>query len=55
MDTIPVTARLLGRFYMTDGDNLERAYKHHLSGFPEWDQLEHASDRVLIEENIGSI
>ena len=40
---------------MTDGDNLERAYKHHLSGFPEWDQLEHASDRVLIEENIGSI
>ena len=38
---------------MTDGDNLERAYKHHLSDFPEWDQLEHASDGVLIEENIG--
>ena len=38
---------------MTDGDTLERAYKHHLSDFPEWDQLEHASDWVLIEENIG--
>ena len=38
---------------MTDGDNLERAYKHHLSDYPEWVQREHASDWVLIEENIG--
>ncbi len=48
-----MTARYLGKFYFTDGDNLERSYKHSLSDFPEWDQLEHASDWILIEENIG--
>ena len=48
-----MTARCLGKFYFTDGDNLERSYKHSLSNFPEWDQLEHASDWILIEENIG--
>lgn len=48
-----MTARCLGKFYFTDRDNLERSYKHSLSNFPEWDQLEHASDWILIEENIG--
>jgi Transposase and inactivated derivatives len=48
-----VTARCLGKFFFTDGDNLERAYKHSLSDYPEWEQREHASDRVLIQENIG--
>lgn len=48
-----MTVRSLGKFFFTDGDNLERSYKHSLSDFPEWDQLEHASDWILIEENIG--
>lgn len=48
-----MTARCLGKFFFTDGDNLERSYKHSLSDYPEWDQLEHASDWILIEENIG--
>ena len=53
MDTTPVTARSLGKFYFTDGDTLERCYKDSLSGFREWEQLEHASDWVLLPENIG--
>ena len=48
-----MTARSLGKFYFTDGDTLERCYKDSLSGFREWDQLEHASDWVLLTENIG--
>ena len=48
-----MTARCLGKFYFTDGDNLERSYKQSLSDFPEWGQREHASDWVLLEENIG--
>lgn len=48
-----MTARCLGKFFFTDGDNLERNYKHSLSDFSEWNQLEHASDWILIEENIG--
>ena len=33
MDSTPVTARLLGRYFMIDGDELERSYKHHLSDY----------------------
>ena len=48
-----MTARCLGKFYFTDGDNLERSYKQSLSDFPEWEQRGHAADWVLLEENIG--
>lgn len=48
-----MTARSLGQYYLIDGDDLERAYKQHLSGFAEWDQLEHAGDWILKSENIG--
>lgn len=53
MDTTPVTSRHLARYYLIDGDNLERAYKHHLSGYPEWEQLKHAGDWMLLPDNIG--
>lgn len=48
-----MTARCLGKFFFTDGDKLERSYKHFLSDYPEWEQQEHASEWVLIDENIG--
>ena len=48
-----MTARCLGKFFFADGDNLERSYKHSLSDFPEWEQLEHAPDWILLPENIG--
>lgn len=53
MDTTPVTARCLGKYYFTDGDTLERCYKDSLSGFREWGQLDHAKDWVLQPGNIG--
>lgn len=40
-------------FYQLDGKLLEQQYASHLSGFPEWDQLEHAQDWILFQENLG--
>jgi transposase len=48
-----VTARSVGRFFKTEGNSLERAYKHHLSNFEQWDQKAHAEDWVLLAENFG--
>lgn len=38
---------------MIDGDELERSYKHHLSDCAEWEQRDHASNWMLIEDNLG--
>ena len=48
-----MTAQCVGRFFRTDGKYLGRAYKEHLSGFPDWDQKEHAGEWVLQEKNMG--
>lgn len=48
-----MTARSLGECYLIDGDYLERAYKFHLSEYPEWDQRSHADNWILKPENIG--
>ena len=53
LDTTPVTARCLGKYYFTDGNNLERSYKDSLSGFREWGQLGHAKNWVLLPDNMG--
>ena len=53
MDTFPIPARSLERYFKVDGRNLERCYKEHLSGFADWDQLEHAPDWILLPENTG--
>ena len=53
METSPVTCRTLEEFYHIDGRTFEKQYKETLSGFREWDQLEHADEWVLIPENIG--
>ena len=37
-----------------DGELLERQYRNHLSGYPEWEQLPHAEDWLLFEKNIGA-
>lgn len=36
-----------------DGKRLQEQYIRHLSGFMNWDQLEHAQDWILFPENIG--
>lgn len=48
-----MTARCLGKYYFTDGDNLERCYKDSLSGFREWEQRDHSKDWVLQPGNMG--
>ena len=53
MDAFPIPARSLERYYKINGETLEKNYKEHLSGFREWDQLEHADNWVLLEDNIG--
>lgn len=53
LDTTPVTARCLGKYYFTDGDTLERCYKESLSGFRQGGQSCHAEDWVLLPANMG--
>ena len=53
MEKYPITARSLERHYRIEGDKFERQYKEHLSGFYEWDQLDHAEEWMVFERNIG--
>ena len=53
MEEYPITARSLERHYRIDGDKFERQYKEHLSGFNEWDQLDHAEEWMVFERNVG--
>ena len=53
MDTLPLTATSLARFFHIKGSELERYYKHHLSDYGTWEQKEHAADWVLLDQNLG--
>ena len=53
METSPVTCHTLEDFYHIDGHTFEKQYKETLSGFRQWDQLEHADEWLLFPENIG--
>ena len=53
MEEYPITARSLERHYRIDVDKFERQYKEHLSGFNEWDQLDHAEEWMVFERNVG--
>jgi transposase len=54
MDTYPVTARSLERFYNLNAGIFERQYRNHLSGFRQWQELEHAEEWLVFPENMGS-
>ena len=53
MDTLPLTANTLGRFFHIKGSEVERYYKHHLSDYETWEQKEHALDWILLARNMG--
>lgn len=53
METCPVTCRTLEEFYHIDGHTFEKQYKEVLSGFREWDQLDHADEWLLFPDNVG--
>lgn len=54
METSPVTCRTLEDFYHIDGHQFEKQYKEVLSGYKDWNQLEHAECWLLFPENIGT-
>ena len=39
-----MTCRTLEEFYHIDGHQFEKQYKEVLSGYRDWDQLDHAED-----------
>ena len=53
METSPETCRTLEEYYHIDGHTFEKKYKEILSGFRDWEQLEHANEWILFPENIG--
>lgn len=53
MDNEPVTAKSLAYTYMIDSGTFEKNYKDVLSDFRSWEQETHASDWVLLAENMG--
>lgn len=48
-----MTCHTLEDFYHIDGHTFEKQYKEVLSGFRQWDQLEHADEWLLFPDNIG--
>jgi transposase len=54
LDNYPVSANSLGQYFRVNGSNLSQQYKNHLSGFKQWDQLQHAEQWILFPENVGS-
>jgi len=48
-----VTCRTLEEFYHIDGHTFEKQYKESLSNYRDWEQLEHADDWLLFDDNIG--
>jgi transposase len=48
-----VTCRTLEIFYHINGHLFEKQYKEKLSGFRQWEQLEHAEKWLLFADNIG--
>ena len=53
MDRYPIAASSLEKYYHINGDQFERQYKEHLSGFMEWEEASHASDWLVFPENFG--
>ena len=54
METSQVTCRTLETFYHINAHTFEKQYKEMLSGYREWDELDHADKWLLFPENIGS-
>lgn len=53
LDTKPISAKSLGDYFHVNGKLLEEQYRDHLSNFHYWNQLEHAEQWILFEDNLG--
>lgn len=54
MDNYPISSNSLEKFYYINGNQFGQQYKDYLSGYPDWEQKEHATEWLLFPENIGS-
>jgi len=54
LDTCPIPARSLEKYYHIDGSQLERHYKEHLSDFKSWEAPVHAEKWLIFAENTGT-
>lgn len=54
MDTYPIPAQSLEKYYHIDGRQLERHYKEHLSDYSTWQEKTHAEQWLIFPENLGS-
>ena len=53
MDTYPVPAQSLEKYYHINGTQLERHYKEHLSDYRQWSEREHAREWLVFPDNLG--
>ena len=53
MDYETITARQIGYTYMINSSTFAKRYKDTLSNFETWEQKEHASEWILIPQNVG--
>ena len=53
MDDETITARQIGYTYMINSSTLAKRYKDTLSDFETWEQKEHASEWILLPQNVG--
>jgi len=53
MDNETITARQVGYTYMINSSTFAKRYKDALSDFNTWEQKEHASDWILLPQNVG--
>lgn len=49
-----MSIKTIGELYNVDGDLLARQYKHHISGFEDWEYHDTAEEYVLFPENMGT-
>jgi transposase len=54
LDTYPIPAQSLEKYYHIDGRQLERHYKEHLSDYNTWPEKTHAEQWLIFPENLGA-
>jgi len=54
LDTCPIPAQSLEKYYHINGVQLERHYKEHLSDYSSWSEKSHAAQWLVFPENMGA-
>jgi len=52
VDTRPDTITNIASYFQVSSDKLQRHYKNQVSGYRQWEQLNHAEDYLIFPENI---